>query len=212
MARTQAGLRSPAPAGRVFSEPLHRIRAAHIEVEAILQSLAALQDDTPCAGCTRVCCREVMCRESVDSDFLRFVLGARIGAYHAENGWLEPGAGCRLCHGRPLVCYEFFCEAFESPGWMQLRQLSRALKTLYANAFAGQHMLVVDDIGRITAHRLNVIQERLEALRDAADAALRQALSEKPNAEPAGLASANVRRGQAVAPDRPPFGGRQQHD
>lgn len=166
-------------AGRVFSEQLYRIRDVHIEVESILQSLAALQDGVPCAGCTSVCCKEAMCRESVDSDFLRFLLGPVVEGYSVEAGWYVPGSGCRLSYGRPLVCYEFFCDKFESQDWTQPRQLSRALKKVYANAFAGQHMLVVEDIGRITANKLNIIYGRLENLRALANAALRRALSEK---------------------------------
>ena len=167
------------PGARAFSEQLYRIRELHIEVESILQSLAALQDDVPCARCTSVCCREVMCRESVDSDFLRFVLGPRVDDYAVNDGWHVPGSGCRLSYGRPLVCYEFFCESFDAQDAAQLRQLSRAFKALYANAFAGQHMLVVEDISRITANRLNRIHGRLENLRERANAALRRSLSGK---------------------------------
>lgn len=179
MTRTQAGSRTPTPEGRVFSEQLHRIRDVHIEVESILQSLAALKEDQPCARCTSVCCKEVMCRESLDSDFLRFLLGPRTEAYSADSGWYVPGSGCRLSYGRPLVCYEFFCEKFEAQDWSQPKQLSRAFKKLYANAFAGQHMLVVEDIGRISANKLNRIHARLEKLRDMANEALRSSLSEK---------------------------------
>ena len=165
--------------GRTFSEQLHRIRDVHIEVESILQSLAAMQDDNSCARCTSVCCKEVFCRESVDSDFLRFVLGPRVDAYSVNAGWFEPGSGCRLSYGRPLVCYAFFCEKFESQNWAEPRQLSRALKTVYANALAGQHMLVVDDISRIGENRLNIIRGRLENLREQANAALRRSLDKK---------------------------------
>lgn len=162
--------------GRALDDWLHRIRALHIEVEAILQSLAASLDDNPCARCTRVCCREVFCRESVESDFLRFVLGPRVEAYDENAGWFMPGAGCRLSSGRPLVCYEYFCEKFDAQDVGTIRLLSRALKTLYANALAGRHILVVDDIGRIGAHRLRILHDRLEGLRDRANAALRQSL------------------------------------
>lgn len=178
MIRKQASSTTPAPGGRAFSERLYRIREIHIEVESILQSLAALQDDNPCARCTDVCCKEVMCRESLDSDFLRFLLGSRVEDYRADAGWYVPGSGCRLGYGRPLVCYEYLCEKFDAQDGAQLKPLSRAFKTLYANAFAGQHILVVEDIGRITAHKLNVIHARLEDLRERANAALRRSLGE----------------------------------
>ena len=193
MTRTQPGARTPTPAGRTFSEQLYRIRDVHIDVEAILQSLAALLDDTPCARCTSVCCREVMCRESVDSDFLRFLLGSRIADYDADAGWYVPGSGCRLGFGRPLVCYEYFCEQFDAQHASQLRQLSRALKTLYANVHAGQHMLVVDDISRIAANRLSRILDRLEDLREQANTALRRALGEKLGMQSASSPAAHPR-------------------
>jgi hypothetical protein len=171
-------------AGRVFSEPLHQIRAIHIEVESILQSLAALHDNNPCASCTHVCCKEVLCRESVDSDFLRFVLGPRVGDYSVHDGWHVPGSGCRLDFGRPLICYEYFCERFDTRDVKTTRQLSRTLKTVYANVFAGQHMLVVEDIGRISANKLRIVHGRLEALRDLANRALSQALKERLSKQP----------------------------
>jgi len=179
MTKIQAGSSTSTLASRVFSEQLYRIREVHIEVESILQSLAALQDDIPCASCTSVCCKEVMCRESLESDFLRFLLGPVAEGYNDDAGWYVPGSGCRLSYGRPLVCYEFFCEKFESQDWMQPRQLSRALRKVYANAFAGQPMLVVEDISRVTAHKLDIMYGRLENLREMANAALRRSLSER---------------------------------
>jgi len=166
-----------APGARAFSEQLYRIREVHVEVEAILQSLAALQDDIPCARCTSVCCREVMCRESVDSDFLRFVLGPRVDDYGVNDGWYVPGSGCRLSYGRPLVCYEYFCAKYETQDVSAIRELSRALKMVYASAFAGQHILAVEDVSRISANKLRIVYDRLEALRDRANAALRQSLN-----------------------------------
>jgi hypothetical protein len=118
-----------------------------------------------------------MCRESIDSDFLRFLLGSRVDDYNARDGWYVPGSGCRLGHGRPLVCYEFFCASFGAHDWNRLKQLSRAFKRIYAGAYAGQHMLVVEDIGKITEHRLGVILGRLEKLRDLANVAVREALT-----------------------------------
>lgn len=179
MTGTQTNETPPPMAGRVFSEQLYRIREVHIDVESILQSLAALQDDIPCASCTNVCCKEVLCRESVDSDFLRFVLGSRVDDYSVSDGWYVSGSGCRLGYGRPLVCYEYFCEKFDVQEVGSIRQLSRALKTVYSHAFAGQHILAVEDISRISANRLRIIHDRLEALRDRANAALRLSLSER---------------------------------
>ncbi len=94
------------------------------------------------------------------------------------------------------MCYEFFCEQFDAQDWTPLKQLSRAFKTLYANAFAGQHMLVVDDIGRITANKLVVMYGKLEALRDRANEALRRTLGEK-----LGMPSKSCQAGSSALPD-----------
>lgn len=185
MTRKQTNETPQTMASRVFSAQLHRIREVHIDVESILQSLAALQNENPCASCPHVCCKAALCRESIESDFLRFVLGSRVDGYSASDGWYEPGSGCRLSYGRPLVCYEFFCESFDAQEASSLRRLSRAFKTIYANVFAGQHILVVDDISRISPNKLRIILDRLEALRDLANAALRLSLSKQW----AGLAS-----------------------
>jgi hypothetical protein len=185
MTLTQISEFPPTMVGGVFSEQLHRIREVHIEVESILQSLAALQDDVPCARCANVCCKEALCRESIDSDFLRFVLGARVDDYNVRDGWHVPGSGCRLSFGRPQVCYEYFCEQFDAQAVNSLKQLSRAFKTVYARVFAGQHILVIEDISRISAYKQGLILLRLEALRDRANAALRLALGERLLNQPA---------------------------
>lgn len=178
MTDSQARPDAPPPADRALSEALWRIRDLHVELESILQSLAALRQASPCAGCASVCCREVFCRESVESDFLRFVLGPRADGYSARSGWHDPASGCRLSHGRPLVCYEFLCGEFDGPEWTALRQLSRAFKRVYVQVRAGRNLLVVDDIGRVGAGRLAVVQHRLEKLREQANAALRGALDD----------------------------------
>lgn len=166
-------------ADRVFSEQLYRIRDVHIEVESILQSLSALQSENPCASCTNVCCKEELCHESMDSDFLRFILGPLVDRYSLNSGWYVPGSGCRLSYGRPLVCYEYFCEQFDTQEVSSVRQLSRALKMVYSHAFAGQHILAVEDISRISANKLSIIHDRLEKLREMANAALRRSLGER---------------------------------
>jgi hypothetical protein len=179
MIKTQKDGTTPDRAGRVFSAQLHRIRDAHIEAEAILQSLAALQTDNPCARCANVCCKEALCRESIDSDFLRFVLDAKVDDYSASDGWYVPGSGCRLSYGRPLVCYEFFCEQFDTQEISSRRQLSRAFKQVYARAYADQHILTVDDISRISEHKLGIILGRLQSLTGMANEALRHALGKR---------------------------------
>jgi len=116
--------------GRALDDWLHRIRALHIEVEAILQSLAASLDDNPCARCTRVCCREVFCRESVESDFLRFVLGPRVEAYDENAGWFMPGAGCRLSSAGPWCAMNTFARSSMRRMWARSATVPRTQNAL----------------------------------------------------------------------------------
>ena len=161
-------------AGEALSEYLDQIRDAHIEIETLLQSLLGNFEDIPCKTCRDVCCNETICRESVDSDFLRFISGPQLNHYCGNLGWFEPGLGCQLKHGRPIVCYEYFCEKFQNQEHKQLQMLSRELKHVYAKAFAGQHVLEVNDIQTISVNKLKAILGRLQKLRDDADEALRQ--------------------------------------
>jgi hypothetical protein len=176
MTKIQASWRAPSIAGREFSKHLYRIRDVHIDLEYILQSLAELQNDNPCSICTNVCCKEEICRESIDSDFLRFILGPLVNSYSGSLGWYVPGLGCRLNYGRPLVCYEYYCGNFEIRNWTQLKQLSHAFKIVYSNAFAGRHILAVEDITRISANKLITIHGRLVTLREVANQVLQRSV------------------------------------
>ncbi len=64
-----------------------------------------------CSGCQGVCCREEMCRESLDSIWLSLIRisnGHSIRSYSDSQGWLT-ASGCALETGRPPVCHEFLC-------------------------------------------------------------------------------------------------------
>ncbi len=176
MIEIQESWRTQSIAGREFSKQLHRIRDVHIELEYILQSLAELQNNNPCSMCTNVCCKEEICRESVDSDFLRFILGPLVNSYSSNQGWHIADAGCRLNYGRPLVCYEYYCGDFDIQNWTQLKQLAQAFKMVYSNAFAGQHILAVEDIARISKNKLRNIHAKLLTLRGVAEQELQRSL------------------------------------
>lgn len=64
-----------------------------------------------CEGCSSPCCREDICRETLESLWLRTVWTSNqvdVSSYDDARGWLTVG-GCALKAGRPPVCYEFFC-------------------------------------------------------------------------------------------------------
>jgi hypothetical protein len=64
-----------------------------------------------CTACSGLCCAEEICRESLDSIWLRMVRrlnGHNVRAYSDSAGWLT-AHGCALETGRPPICYEFIC-------------------------------------------------------------------------------------------------------
>jgi hypothetical protein len=80
-------------------------RALELEVQTAMRELCR----PSCARCRRRCCKEVFCREALDSPFLALVR-AEVGTapYDPKRGWLGP-TGCRLEVGRPPICYEYVC-------------------------------------------------------------------------------------------------------
>lgn len=166
----------PAANARLLAD----IRTLHLRIEDLLQAIGRLLAPTTCATCRTICCREAMCRESVESDFLLYLLGERAADYDPAAGWLDPARGCTLTHGRPLVCYEFFCERFDRDGIAGLRDLARRFKTAYARVQGGRHMLEIDAIGDIPAPRLARVLDRLVPLAADAEATL-AALTARPD-------------------------------
>ncbi len=149
---------------------LQQIRSAHIRIEGKLQRIAAVVTRSECAACASVCCRERFCRESVDSDFLRFILGDKTKEYDRDTGWLRMGKGCILSFGRPLVCYEYFCSDLNKVhGAADLKLLCKSFSKAYAKAFRNLHILEVQNIGKISTGRQAAILVNLERLEQVAD-------------------------------------------
>ncbi len=88
---------------------LHTLRVVHIAIEKILQQIISKQTAESCSKCDKVCCNVEICKESIDSAFLRFILGPEITKYRDDTGWYMSGMGCRLEFGRLLICYEYLC-------------------------------------------------------------------------------------------------------
>ncbi len=149
---------------------LDRIRNAHIRIESRLQRIAADITASECAACASVCCGERFCRESVDSDFLRFVLGDKIKEYDNDAGWLRAGKGCALSFGRPLVCYEYFCSTLNKVNNAAgLKLLCKSFGKAYAKIFRNLHILEVQNIREISPGRQEKILVNLELVEQLAD-------------------------------------------
>jgi hypothetical protein len=146
-----------------MNNTLIEIRKIHIEIEHYLQNLATKSSTNQCAACTNVCCKEEICNESINSDFLRFILGDKTKEYNKKNGWFDQSSGCTLNFGRPIVCYEFFCSKFDEDSQSKNLQVkSKEFSQVYAKVFRNQHILEIDNINSIPEKKLQKLLEKLK--------------------------------------------------
>ncbi len=119
-----------------------------------------------CTKCTSRCCKEEICRESIESNFLSILIKDQQIRYDPQNGWISP-LGCGLSYGRPLVCYEFFCEQIEGSNKFQTSNMQQAVKEFVAigsKAHGNAHLICVDNLGLISAGKIARINDRIGRL------------------------------------------------
>ena len=141
---------------------LNIIRKLHIDVEQKLQQLNIEAVDSYCCSCDSVCCREEICRETIDSSFLRFIIGPLIKDYDKINGWHDEKLGCKLKFGRPLICYSFFCSKIPDKEILKVRKIIRDFSKAYTKVYRGMHILAVDNLSEIKIEKLEKVQKKLE--------------------------------------------------
>ena len=142
---------------------LLEIRNIHIKIEHYLQQLAQRNSSAHCSVCTNICCNEEICSESINSDFLKFILNDKASEYNKSHGWFNHSSGCTLKFGRPLVCYEYFCSKFESDTESNtLQNISKEFSDLYAKVYRNQHILEIDNISSIPDNKLIKLLSKLE--------------------------------------------------
>ena len=63
---------------REHNKYLCTLKDLHIAIEKILQQITLKHTGESCSKCGGVCCKEEICRESIESAFLRFILGKEV--------------------------------------------------------------------------------------------------------------------------------------
>ncbi len=111
-----------------------------------------------CCACNRVCCREELCRETVESPFLSLLRQKfpSPSAYCSQNGWLTR-TGCALGKGRAPVCYHFLCSDIlvSQPTPIDaylLKVLAALINHIGKNALGRRHLVEImnpDDLRRV---------------------------------------------------------------
>ena len=111
-----------------------------------------------CCTCNCVCCREELCRETIESPFLSLLRQKfpSPSAYCSQNGWLTR-TGCALGKGRAPVCYHFLCSDIlvSQPTPIDaylLKVLAALINYIGKNALGRRHLVEImnpDDLLRV---------------------------------------------------------------
>ena len=136
----------------------------YAQFEASLRKAMTAMCAAHCCTCTRVCCREELCRETLESAFLHLLSRnfSRSAAYSSQNGWLTK-TGCALSIGRAPVCYHFLCSEILASrptplDRYMLEVLAALVNHIGKNALAGRHLVEIinpDDLCRVKFSRFN---------------------------------------------------------
>jgi hypothetical protein len=144
----------------------------YVALEEDIQAAISGLFGNVCALCTSTCCTPDICEESCDSAFLRAVRQRHEpDAMFCERfGWLTE-RGCALQHGRPPVCYGFFCneivEALSEQQRSVIRILGRLLSWVGERAIGPQHIVEPTNVGALGNVKLSLLLERIDVAREA---------------------------------------------
>ena len=119
-----------------------------------------------CRTCAGKCCREEICRESLESVFLCMLVEKQHIRYDQEKGWLGEG-GCRLAYGRPLVCYQYFCDEVTGSDSLQTASLQAIINrfaSLGNKAHGNAHLLCVADLDLLSPTKINNLLRKARRL------------------------------------------------
>jgi len=117
-----------------------------------------------CSKCANPCCKEVFCRESIDSSFLYILIKKQDVKY--DNGWIG-SHGCRLSYGRPPVCYEFFCGEVTEKEHLKGAQVVQEIKRFISagnKACGNEHLICVNDLSKISEQKIQKSIKSIKAI------------------------------------------------
>lgn len=147
-------------------DPLASIIPDYITVEQKLLARVREVCLPFCSRCAVTCCAEQYCRESLESPFLMRLVNLQELTYDHVNGWLGD-RGCRLEFGRPMVCYEFFCQRFLTDDVFMssdIRELIKAFINIGGRARGTHHLICVLDPAAVSPSKIIKIRDRIRTL------------------------------------------------
>jgi hypothetical protein len=158
---------------------LNLIVKQYLDFEKKVQKAMTAICGSHCRGCVNVCCREELCRETVEAPFLCRLSENSISSavYGLRVGWLTV-AGCALATGRAPVCYHFLCtdildaQATRLDRYM-LEVLAALINHIGKNALGGRHLVEIldsDDLHRVKLSRFSKKMDEAQAAFNAVEA------------------------------------------
>ena len=138
----------------------------YIDLEIEIQKLIHPVVNPFCSQCRGACCKEEICKESIESSFLSLLTQKQAVHYDTQSGWLGP-SGCRLAFGRPLVCYEFFCDEVLKSTVYKTAGVQAIIKDFVAigkNAYGQTHLICVEDLDRLSVGKIDKMDATIRSL------------------------------------------------
>ena len=139
----------------------------YMVLEKSIQSLLKLLPHNHCVACQDICCKEVFCQETKVSFFYKLVSSkVKEVEYDSKTGWLGSN-GCRLSIGRPLICYDFFCEKYHDVKEQtdKISSIIKEIDKIFSKAYGNLHLLILDSLDRVKSHKLEKMDKRISCLK-----------------------------------------------
>ena len=137
----------------------------YISLEKTIQKLIEPISRHYCGKCSGDCCREDICRESIQSAFLSVLINKQNARYNRQHGWLSPW-GCRLDYGRPLVCYDYFCRDILNSVLLKTAGVQEIIRDFLAvgnKAYGNTHLVCVDNLSRLSSRKIEKMSAKISA-------------------------------------------------
>ncbi len=147
-------------------DKLAELIARYVRLEKEIQKLIRAVSSEFCRSCLSKCCREEMCRESLESVFLSRLVKRQKKRYDPEKGWAGP-AGCRLDYGRPPVCYDFFCQDILRSEEFKSADIQGIIEDFVAvgrRTHGGAHLICIDRLENISAAMVEKMMFKINRL------------------------------------------------
>jgi hypothetical protein len=135
----------------------------YIALEKELQKLIHQVIDPFCSKCRGACCKAEICKETIESSFLENLIKKQQIQYDNRSGWLG-ASGCRLEFGRPLVCYEFFCEDVLKNAVFKASHVQAIINDFVSigkNAHGSMHLVCVENLDCLSSTKIKKIYDNI---------------------------------------------------